>query len=167
MRVKISAKSQNLGFGWSSVPSGKGTEIVPPDKPMVTGGLQSIEREMEFARKLNNSNFWVGMLFVGESPVVKFEQMVYIGPKHVEPHGGRPSDFSKSEYWQMRMIPVSIVEILDLLREGETVTVEIDDPIDQVVEAVRQWRRKTPGCCKVLKAAIDQYNEKVEVEAEA
>jgi len=68
----------------------------------------------------------------------------------------------KSENWQLQMVPVNVGRVLLLLREENTVTVEIDDPIDQVVEAVRAWRQKSPGCCKALKQAIDQYNGKVE-----
>jgi len=113
MKVQISAKNRNLGLGWSNVPSGKGIEITPPNGPSVVGGLRSIERELTHAYNLNRGNFWIKQLFVGGEPVVAFEIPVYLGPDDVD-------------MGLTQVLPPNVGEIVMLLREGETVTVEVD-----------------------------------------
>lgn len=66
MSIRISTRSRNIGFGWSCIPTGKGTEITKPTKPDVYGSLKAVEAEVKQMLKTCSGGIWYRcVLWVG------------------------------------------------------------------------------------------------------
>lgn len=72
--VTISSRTRNRGLGWSTQPRGRGTGITPPSGPDVSGGLRTIERELERVHRATSGGVYHRIrLFVGARAVVAWD----------------------------------------------------------------------------------------------
>lgn len=63
--VTITTRARNLGYGWSSTPTGVGCQIEIPTET-ATGGLRTVEHAMERAHRICSGGvFWREAMFVG------------------------------------------------------------------------------------------------------
>lgn len=110
----ISSRSRNLGYGWSNRASqyhnsrGESLLGVPfPTSPDVTGGLKSLLTERARAQRGNAGNYWSEALFVaGHRIAYATSETTYI--------------YNSTSH-------ASVVDIILALREGHTVTVNLED----------------------------------------
>lgn len=110
----ISSRSRNLGYGWSNQASqyrnSRGESLLGVSvstSPDVTGGLKTIETERARAQRGNAGNDWSESLFVA----------------------GRRIAYATSEttYIYNGSSHASVGDIILALREGHTVTVNLED----------------------------------------
>jgi hypothetical protein len=73
--VRLPPRCRRIGYGWSTLPSGKGTEIKAPERPRIVGTLAQILKEREECRKivsggtLYSEAYWLfGLKVVGKIP---------------------------------------------------------------------------------------------------
>ncbi len=123
METTISAKSRNLGLGWSNRPvqqwNNSQTEsflvIAPPEAPKAEGGLRTVEMELGWARKVNDSNDWTARLFVANRLVTARWDAYSVDEEQTE--------------WREGWVPVksrgAVSQLLGDLREGQQIRVRL------------------------------------------
>lgn len=82
--ITVTSRARNLGFAFSTVPTGNGTQITKPTRPSVVGGLRTVEAEMErMGRVVNGGTFYRAVWFVGGREVTEGgRDMVYFLREH-------------------------------------------------------------------------------------
>lgn len=71
MKIEITRRSRNLGYGWNTTPTGNGPEIEATTTPNVTGGWKAIFAEIERKNKIcGHSTYHTTAFFVGGKKVV-------------------------------------------------------------------------------------------------
>jgi len=77
IEVKITRRNRNLGFGWSTTPTGKGTSIEMPKRPGVRGSAATVEREIAYMGEIvGTDTFCNTAMFVGSRRVIAVEGWV-------------------------------------------------------------------------------------------
>jgi hypothetical protein len=122
METTISARSRNLGIGWTNRPKqfynsqgGSWLGFATPEKPCAQGGLRTIEEELSQARKLNNGNDWAAALFIGGRRIT-----------HVR---WGCSETMSGFYWVEFKGIREIQQLLNILREGCAFEVRTEAPV--------------------------------------
>ena len=82
--ITVTSRARNLGFAFSTVPTGNGTEITKPSKPTVYGGLRAIEAEMErMGKVVSGGTYYRAVWWVGGREVVDGgRDMIYFLREH-------------------------------------------------------------------------------------
>lgn len=72
MKITINRQSKNLGYSWTTAPTGHGTEIESVNKPDVKGGWKVIFKEIEHHNNIcGNSTFNNTAFFVSGKKVIQ------------------------------------------------------------------------------------------------
>lgn len=82
--ITVTSRARNLGFAFSTVPTGNGIEITKPSKPTVCGGLRAIEAEMErMGKVVSGGTYYRAVWWVGGREVVDSgRDMIYFLREH-------------------------------------------------------------------------------------
>lgn len=129
METTISARSRNLGYGWSTTPDrdAPSPSIVPPSAPNASGGLATVEREAQYhGRVCSGGVYSAARLFVGGRPItgVWDPHRIQYAPDLTDAELGGPAIPRMVDIGPGLVMP-RIGEIVDQLREGRTLRVRL------------------------------------------
>lgn len=86
--LTVTRRSRNLGYAWSTTPTGKGTEIEKPAKPQVVGSVSAIEAEVKSMHRATSGGvFHRQVLWVGEIEVNPYPMRIPQFLAYIREHG--------------------------------------------------------------------------------
>ncbi len=76
-QIKITRKTKNFGWGYSTTPSGNGTDIAPPTAPDIEGSVMQVISRMS---KHHNSQLWGSLknVFTNESYFLNGKRIKFV-----------------------------------------------------------------------------------------
>lgn len=128
--ITISNRNRNLGLGWTNdvEQTEHGLSVRQVSAPDVTGGLRSVERELNHGARVNNSNDWRVALFVGGQRITAIWGTYWTGCGRDEDGFEKSCPVGRCEHWADGWIAFDkrqLTETLDRLRRGESVRVKV------------------------------------------